>query len=120
MLDQQGKILQALAQRWQAQPYSLQTVGQILTEFPLLRQAVDIAIGRGDDAGVSGEGALPSQAVKGFFLQHPEELGLHVHRHIANLIQQERPGARQLKFPGVALPRPREGALFMTEELALQ
>ena len=53
------------------------------------------------------------------FLQHAQELGLHVGREVADLVEKERAAVGQLEAPLAHRHRTREGAAYVTEELGL-
>src|SRR5262249_46483899 len=53
-------------------------------------------------------------------LQDAQQLHLHVERDVADLVEEERPAVGQLETPGPVAYGPREGALHVSEKLALQ
>ena len=53
-------------------------------------------------------------------LERPEKLALEGQRELADLIQEQRPPVGQLDQARFRLDRAREGALLVTEQLALQ
>ena len=52
-------------------------------------------------------------------LQHAQQLGLHLERQLADLVEEDRAPVRQLEAAGRAGDRAGEGALLVAEELAL-
>ena len=52
-------------------------------------------------------------------LQHAEQLGLHLGRQLADLVEKERRAVRDLEAPGLARQGPGVGALLPPEQLAL-
>ena len=52
-------------------------------------------------------------------LQHPQELGLQVRRHLANLVEQQRSAFGHFEEPDLVGVGARERALLVAEELAL-
>ena len=52
-------------------------------------------------------------------LQHAQQLGLHVERQLADLVEEERRAVRDLEAPDLARQGPGEGALLPAEQLAL-
>ena len=52
-------------------------------------------------------------------LQHAQQLGLHLERQLADLVEEERRAVRDLEAPDLARQGPGEGALLAAEQLAL-
>ena len=52
-------------------------------------------------------------------LEDTQELDLHLRRHLANLVQKDRPAVGELKAAEAFLGRARERALLVPEEFAL-
>src|SRR6185436_5637236 len=48
-----------------------------------------------------------------------QQLRLHRHRHLADLVEEDRAAVRELEAPGLLAGRSREGSLLVAEELAL-
>ena len=53
-------------------------------------------------------------------LQEPKELGLHGERHVADLVQEQRPARGRFDLPEHALAGAGERPAFVAEELALE
>src|SRR5262249_62026548 len=53
-------------------------------------------------------------------LEHAEELGLDLERHLADLVEEERAAVGELEAAGPRRHRAREGAALVAEELALR
>ena len=53
-------------------------------------------------------------------LQHAQELHLQAHRHVADLVEQQRAAVRRLEQALVGAMRARERAFLVTEELGLE
>ncbi len=53
-------------------------------------------------------------------LQDPQQLRLHLERHVADFVEEDRPAVCRDEVPGPVLRRARERAADMTEELALE
>src|ERR1700688_3489988 len=119
MLREIADILEAFAQRRQPQRDDVQTEKQILAEEALADQPAQILIGRGDDADVCLDGA--AAANRGIFalLQHPQKPGLRLHRHVADLIEEEGASLGLLEAPGGTLIGARERPFFVAEQFAL-
>src|SRR5262249_56663045 len=52
-------------------------------------------------------------------LQHTQQLRLQLQRQFTDLVQEERPTVGELEAPGPRGGRPGEGALLVSEQLAL-
>ena len=63
--------------------------------------------------------SLPPTRSNLALLQDAQELGLHGERHVADLVEEERPSARALELPAPLLRRAGERARLVPEELAL-
>ena len=76
---------------------------------------------RRDDARVHRDLRAAAEARDDALLQHAQELGLHVERHVADLVEQDRAAGGELELARVALgARAREGALLVAEQLGLE
>src|SRR5208283_4613843 len=62
----------------------------------------------------------PADAHEAKVLQEAEELGLHRHRHLSDLVEEERAPRGGLDLPLHELARAGERAALVTEELALE
>ena len=77
-------------------------------------------MGRGDDAHVDRLHLAAADAGELALLQHAQQLGLGVERHVADLVEEERAAARLLELAGHRPVGAGEGALLVAEELALE
>src|SRR5262249_13663346 len=71
-------------------------------------------------ADIGMQRARGTQALERVLLQHPQELGLQLEGEIPDFVQKERASVGQFKAPEALREGPREGALFVAEEFALQ
>jgi hypothetical protein len=78
-----------------------------------------IAVGRRDYAYIDGAGLRRAQALELSFLQDAQQLRLHVHREIADLIEKDRSAIRQLEPPVPRGHGARERTALVSEQLAL-
>jgi len=117
-LDQFGDVLEPFAQRRQAQRHDVQAVEQILAEAALAGQLGQVLMGRGDDAHI-GLARHPAADGGVFpFLQHAQQTGLGLQRHVADFVEEQGTALSLLEPPGRPHGGPREGPLFMAEQLA--
>src|SRR5262249_23191396 len=77
-----------------------------------------IAIGRGNDPDVDLDRLRPADALELALLEHAQELDLNVHRHLPDLIQEDRASLGQFESPDPPLDRSGERAFLMAEQLA--
>ncbi len=100
--DQIGHVLGALAQRRQPQRHHIEPEEQILPEQALLDENAQVLVGRGDDAHVRlDRGAAADRGVLAL-LQHTQQPGLRLHRHVADLIQEQGAALGLLEPAGAA------------------
>ncbi len=120
MVDQYGQILEPLPQRRYLHRKHVQPIEQILPEAPREDGGIEIPMGRCDDAHIAEERAIAADPLEGPLLQHPQELDLHLQRHIADLVQKKSPALGELETAEPRRQGARERALFMSEQLALE
>jgi hypothetical protein len=120
MLDEQRHVLAPLAERRQADVHDVQAIVKILAERALAHEISQILVGRRDHARIDGDGLGAADRPDLPLLEHAEELDLEAHRHVADLIEQERAAVRGLEQALVAAVGARERALLVAEELRLE
>ena len=120
MLDQHGQVFQALAQRRHLQRKYIQPVEEVLAKTPAEYGRLQIAMGRGNDAHVTADGAVAADALEAPFLQHTQQFHLHLQAHVADLVEKQGAALRELEAADPRRQRAGEGTLFMAEQLALQ
>src|ERR1019366_1546780 len=79
----------------------------ILAEALLLDLVLQVAVGRGDDPRVERDLRVAADRAGGALLQRAQELGLHAHGHLGDLVEEERrvlPGL-QAAFIDIGLER---------------
>ena len=64
--------------------------------------------------------AVAADALEAALLQDPQELHLHLQRHIADLVQEQRAALGKFETADARAQGPGERAFLMTEQLALQ
>src|SRR5207248_480556 len=79
----------ALAERRDLQRACVQPKQEILPEAFLANGLVEIVVRRGDDADIDLPLARRADAPHHAILEHAEELGLHRHRQLADLVEEE-------------------------------
>src|SRR5262245_33773706 len=109
--DQVGHVLDALAQRWQPQRNDVEPEEQVLAEQPLLDQNAQVLVGGRDDANIGLDRGAPADRGVFALLQYAQQSRLRLHRHVADLVEEQRAALRLLEAPGAARVRAGEGAL---------
>ncbi len=105
----------------QADLHEAQTVVQVAAELLLGDQALDVLVRRGDHAHVERLRGVRSQLRDALLLQHAQQAHLHVHRHLADLVEEQRAAVRELELPHRArLARPGERPALVAEQLGGQ
>src|SRR5580692_43680 len=116
MPHQQRDILSPLPQRRQHQRKNINPVKQILPEFLLPNPSFQITMRSHYHPHIHTHRLVATNALHFSFFQHPQQLGLHGQRHIANLIEKNRAVIRLLEFPNMPAARSGERSLLMSEK----
>ena len=74
----------------------------------------------GNHPHISRLGTVTAHTLKGTLLQHPQNLNLHVQRHIPDFVQEQGASFGQLKTPYPGGNGAGKGSFLMPEQLALQ
>jgi hypothetical protein len=115
-----GQVLEPVAERRQVQGEDAQAIVEVLSESALPDGAGQIHVGRGEDTDVDLDRAVAAHRLEATLLQDPEQLRLKLDGQLADLVEQERASVGHLEAARAIAVRSREGALDVTEELALQ
>ena len=119
MLDQRRDVLAALAQRRQPDRHDVEAVEQVLAEQPLRDQLAQVAVGRGDDPEVRLDRRAAADRHELARLQHAQQAGLGLERHVADLVEEQRAALGLLEAADLARVRAGERAALVAEQLAL-
>jgi hypothetical protein len=92
---------------------------QIFAELPALDLFFQVALGSGHDAGVGAQRLVAAHPPELVALDHPQQLGLHVDRKLADLVQEHRALAGGLEGALAGGHGAGEGATLVAEQLAL-
>src|SRR5512137_950624 len=116
--DQHRDVLGPLTERRHADGKYVESVVEIFPEAPGAQILSQVTVGGRDDADVHLDGVGAAQALELAFLQDAQQLGLHVERQLANLIEEDRRTVRYLETSDLSRECPGEGALLAAEEFA--
>ena len=100
MLRQQRDVLAPLAQRRRLRSGTRSDGNRGPRETGRAAPPAEVAVGRGDHADVDRAGALLADALELALLQHAQQLGLQLERHLADLVEKQRAAVGQLEAPG--------------------
>src|SRR5690242_16689437 len=119
MIGEQWDIVDALAKRRQREWKYDNTVIEILAERACLHERLQVAMRCYDHTHVHLDRMIAPDALDLALLQDAQQLRLHRHRHIANLVQEQRAALCLFELPRVTSGRSCECALLMSEEFGL-
>ena len=93
---------------------------EIFAELAGLDGLHRVHVGRRDHPHVHRLLLAAAQPPERALLQHAQQLDLGGRHHLGNLVEEQRAAMRELEHAGPAIVRAGEGALLMSEDLALQ
>ena len=106
------------AERRDLDLHDADSIVEVLAKLPLCDEALEILMGRADDADVGAERLPPTDALERALLQEAKELALYVVRQISDLVEEQRAALRHLDLAGHATISARERPALVTEQLA--
>src|SRR5262249_14901988 len=92
----------------------------ILAETPLAAHGLEVAVGGGDHARIDGDDLGRADGADLSALERSQELDLETRRHLADLVEKQRPAVRLLEEPLLVRARARERTLDVPEDLRLE
>src|SRR3990172_8318265 len=116
---EQDDVTLSLPQRRQPDGHHGKPVVEVAAEAPLLHGARQLGVGGRDDAHVHREGPAAAHAIHLALLQDAQELRLHLHRHLPDLVEEEGSAVGELELSRAPLHPPRKGPLLVAVQLAL-
>ena len=90
VLGEQGNVFAAGAQRRQVDGDDVEAVEEVFAEAAVAHRLAQVDVGGGDDAHVHLNLLNAAQVHEAAVLQHAQDLGLRVHAHGGDLVQEER------------------------------
>jgi hypothetical protein len=100
VVGQFGNVVEALAQRRQADRHDVEAVEQILAEEALLDLAAKVAMGRRHDSHIGLDRRATADRHVFAFLQHAQKARLRLGRHVADLVEEQRAAGGLLEQAG--------------------
>ena len=119
-LDQDGQIVESLAQRRQCHRNDIEAIEQILAELALLDHLFEMAVGGADQSHVHSHFGGLAHGTHPPLLHGPQKLGLHRQRQLADLIEKQGAALRCGEETGMVGHRPGESAFAVAEKLGLE
>jgi len=95
-----------------------QPVVQVRPELVLVDHPLQVAIACGNNAHVDLNGPDATYPLKLLLLENPQQLGLQLQGHLADLIQEQRAAVGRLEAPMRCATAPVKRSLLVPEELA--
>jgi hypothetical protein len=120
VLGQQWHVFGPGPQRRQRDLDHVEPVVQVFAEAALGDTPRQVAVSRRHHAHVDPQRLLAADALELPRLQGPQQLRLEVHAQLADLVEEQRAAVGLLEAAAPPRHRPGEGALLVTEQLALQ
>ena len=97
MRGEQRDILLAVAQRRQVERDDVEAVEEVFAEAALFDGLLQVDVGGGDDADVDLDFVGAAEMHEAAVLQHAQDLGLHIHAHGADFVEEQRAADRRLR-----------------------
>jgi hypothetical protein len=86
----------------------------------LAHQVQEILVGGRHNAHVRTHRVRAPQLLEDVLLEEPQQLGLHLQGEVADFIEEQGPGVRELHAADRRRQRPRKGPSYMPEEVTFQ
>jgi hypothetical protein len=119
VLREQADVVAALTQRRHRQRQHVEPVVQVLAEGARGHGGLEIDVGGRDHAHIDLDRARAADAIDGAFLQEAQQVGLHVQRQVADLVEEQRAVVRAFDQAAPLPVGTGERALLVTEQLGL-
>ena len=118
-LHQVGQVLDALAQRRDADRDDVDAVEQVLAERALAHAALEVDVGGGDQPELHLDRLAAADPLDLALLDGAQQLGLEVELQVADLVEEQRAAVGQLELADLLAHRAGERALLVAEQRAL-
>src|SRR5271168_1722563 len=117
VVNEQGNVREALAQRRQKHRDDVNAVIEVLAEAILAHRFLQVLVRGREQPEIHGYGPLAAQVNDRVVLEHAEQLALEGQGERADFVQEERAAVRQLDAALLGLRCSGKGALFIAEKL---
>ena len=120
IIDKERDIFRSFPERGKLDRHHVQPVKEVFPKFLLAHLFFQVLVGGRHDPDIHGDVLIAAGPGYLLFLQDPQDLGLQVEGHVADLVEKD--GAAIGLFELAQLPfyRPGKGPLFKAEQLAFQ
>src|SRR5262245_46550511 len=118
-LDQEREVFGPVAQRAEHHRDDIEPVVEVLAEGPVADLRLQILVRGCQDPDVHLDGPVPAHALELPLLQDTQDLRLRLERHVPDLVEEQCAAIGDLELALTGGRGAGEGALFVTEELAL-
>src|SRR6266542_2606464 len=108
VLDERGDVLLAIAERRHVDVDHVEAVVEVVAELPLFDLPLEILVGRADDPDIDLDREIRPEPLDLALLQHAQKLRLRRHRHLADLVEEDRSLVRHLEAATALGHRARE------------
>src|SRR5688572_1876439 len=119
MVAEQRHVFRALAQRRHLQRDRVDAEVEVLAQAAVAQRVLELDVRVADQAEVHPDQPIAADRAVLALLQHTKELRLQVGRHLANLVEEQRPALGHLEEPHLVAGGARERAFAVPEQLAL-
>src|SRR5918994_1497202 len=119
MLDERRYVLEPFAQRGNRDREDEDAVIEVFSKRALLDERLEIAMGGDNDARVHFDRPLAAHTLELTLFEQAQELGLHGSRHVADLVEEQRPFVGLLELSEVPCRSAGKRPLLVTEQLRL-
>ena len=120
VVHQQGDVLATFAQCRQVHTDHIETMEQVLTETPFAHQLLEILMRGRDDTYIRLDRLMTTDAVELTIGEDPQQPGLQLGRHVADLVEKKCAAVGLFETPGPTRLRAGESPFLMPEQLGLQ
>ncbi len=110
-------VVEPFAERRHFDHHHGEAVVEVLPEFALLHQLIELLVCGGDHAGVEGDAPVAPHPRKFPFLEHAEQFRLHLQWHVADLIEENGAVRGEFQFSHRGGNSSGERPFFMPEKL---
>jgi hypothetical protein len=117
---EQRDVITPFAQGGEVNLHALDAEHQVFAELLILDQLVEVVVGRGDQTDIHVARFVITDANDLAAFENAQQLGLHVHGHVADLIKEQRAGVSVFKHTFAIAIGAGERALDVAEQFAFQ